>query len=93
MLFAVAALAGSQVQDMTSAIPVMILVGLGNAAPTALHLPLLADLVPRKRAGAFMGYANMVWSVAQPLGAFLAGMLVDFTDSYRGNSPLWLLYA
>jgi MFS family permease len=84
VLFAVAALAGSQVQDMTSAIPVMILVGLGNAAPTALHLPLLADLVPRKRAGAFMGYANMVWSVAQPLGAFLAGMLVDFTDSYRG---------
>jgi MFS family permease len=62
----------------------MALVGLGNAAPTALHLSLLADLVPKRRAGAFMGYANLVWSVAQPLGALLSGVLVDATQSYRG---------
>lgn len=83
-LFAIATLLGSQVQDMGLAFPVMILIGLGNAAPTALHLSLLADLVPRSRAGAFMGYANMIWSVAQPLGAFVAGILVDATGSYRG---------
>jgi MFS family permease len=84
LLFALAALAGSQVYDLALAIPVMVLVGLGNAAPTALHLSLLADMVPRNRAGAFMGYANMVWSVAQPVGAFVAGMLVDITGSSRG---------
>lgn len=84
IIFALAALAGSQVRDMGLAIPVMVLVGLGNAAPTALHLSLLADLVPKNRAGAFMGYANMLWSVAQPVGAFVAGILVDVTLSYRG---------
>jgi MFS family permease len=84
VLFAIAAIAGSQVQNVAQAIPVMIFVGLGNAAPTALYLPLLADLVPRSRAGAYMGYANLVWSVAQPVGSFLAGLLVDATGSYRG---------
>jgi Na+/melibiose symporter-like transporter len=83
ILFAIAALLGSQVHDLSAAIPVMLLVGLGNAAPTALHLPLLADLVPHNRAGVFMGYANMVWSVAQPVGALAAGLLVDATQSYR----------
>ena len=60
------------------------MIGVGNAAPTALNLSMLADLVPKNRAGAFMGYANMVWSVAQPLGAFAAGLLIDATQSYRG---------
>ncbi len=83
-LFAIAALVGSQIHDMTMAIIVMVLVGLGNAAPTALYLSLLADLVPKHQAGTFMGYANMVWSVAQPAGALLAGILVDATQSYRG---------
>jgi MFS family permease len=40
--------------------------------------------VPRSRAGAYMGYASLVWSVAQPLGSLLAGILVDATGSYRG---------
>jgi MFS family permease len=84
VLFSLAALAGSQVPDLGWALPVMVLVGLGNAGPTALYLSLLADLVPKQRAGAFMGYANMVWSVAQPVGALLAGILVDTTQSYRG---------
>ncbi len=84
VLFAVAALAGSQVLNLAWALPVMVLVGLGNAAPTALHIPLLADFVPRERAGALMGFSNMIWSVAQPIGSFLAGVLVDVSGSYRG---------
>ncbi|HST05278.1 MAG TPA: MFS transporter [Chloroflexia bacterium] len=83
-LFAIAALAGSQVHNIWQAIPVIVMIGVGNAAPTALNLSMLADLVPKNRAGAFMGYANMVWSVAQPLGAFAAGLLIDATQSYRG---------
>jgi hypothetical protein len=31
-----------------------------------------------------MGYATLIWSVAQPAGSLLAGMLVDATGSYRG---------
>jgi len=84
MLFAVAAILGSQIHGVEQAVPIMLLVGLGNAAPTALYLPLLDDLVPRSRAGAYMGYATLIWSVAQPVGSVLAGMLVDATGSYRG---------
>jgi MFS family permease len=83
-IFALAALVGSQAQTIEQALPIMLLVGIGNAAPTALHLPILADLVPRLRAGACMGFASMIWSVAQPIGSFLGGLLVDFTGSYRG---------
>lgn len=83
-LFAVAALVGSQVQTLPQALPIMLLVGLSNAVPTALNLPLLADLVPRERAGACMGFSNMLWSVAQPVGSLFAGILVDATGSYRG---------
>jgi MFS family permease len=84
LMFAVAAIIGSQVQTVWQALPVMVIVGLGNAAPTALNISLLADLVPKARAGAFMGYGNLVWSVAQPLGSLIAGTLVDYTSSYRG---------
>jgi len=84
VIFAVAIIAGSQVQYVWQALPVMVIVGISNAAPTALNISLLADLVPRERAGAFMGYANLVWSIAQPTGSVLAGMLVDATGSYRG---------
>ncbi len=84
VLFAVAALIGSQVQTLAQALPIMLLVGLSNAVPTALNLPLLADLVPKARAGACMGFSNMLWSVAQPVGSLFAGILVDATQSYRG---------
>lgn len=83
-LFAVAALVGSQVQTLAQALPIMLLVGLSNAVPTALNLPLLADLVPKARAGAAMGFSSMLWSVAQPVGSLFAGLLVDTTHSYRG---------
>ncbi len=84
VLFAVAAIASAFVANIWQILPVLLLVGLGNGVPTALHLPFLADLVPRNRAGEFMGFASMIWSVAQPLGSLLAGMLVDMTHSYRG---------
>ncbi len=84
LMFAVAAIIGSQVQTVWQALPVMVFVGLGNAAPTALNISLLADLVPKARAGTYMGYGNLVWSVAQPAGSLIAGTLVDYTNSYRG---------
>jgi MFS family permease len=83
VVFAVAALGATAVQDVWQALPVMILAGLGNACPTALGLPVLTDLMPRKRGGEFIGLASFVWSVVQPLGSFLAGFLVDELHSDR----------
>jgi MFS family permease len=84
VFFALAAIVASQVQDVAVAFPVIVLVGLGNSVPTALHLPLLADLVPRAGAGTLMGLSSMVWSVAQPAGSYLSGVMIDNTGSYRG---------
>jgi len=83
-LFAVGATLSVLVSDMGQAVPVMVLVGLANGVLTALHIPFLADLVPKRHAGEFMGFASMIWSVAQPVGAVLAGFLADFTGSFRG---------
>jgi len=82
-VFALAALAATQVQTVGQAIPIMVLAGLGNACPTALTVPLLTDLMPRKRGGEFIGLASFVWSVVQPFGSFLAGSLVDHLHSDR----------
>jgi len=82
-IFAVAALAAAGVADAGQAIPVMVLAGLGNACPTVLSIPLLSDLMPRKRGGEFIGLATSVWSIVQPLGSFLAGLLVDSFRSDR----------
>ena len=84
VLFAFAAIVSALVQDINQILPVLLLVGLGNGVPTALHLSFLADLVPREHAGEYMGFGGMVWSVAQPIGSLLAGVLVDVTHSYRG---------
>ncbi len=83
-LFAVGATLSVLVRDMGQAVPVMVMVGLANGVLTALHIPFLADLVPKRHAGEFMGFASMIWSVAQPVGAVLAGFLADFTGSFRG---------
>ncbi len=83
VLFALAALAASNVTTVDAALPVMVLAGLGNACPTVLAVPLLADLLPPKRAGEFLGLGSAIWSVVQPLGSFLAGSLVDSMGSNR----------
>lgn len=59
------------------AVPVLILVGLGNAAPTALIVAVLSELMPQARGGEFIGIAAGVWSLVQPFGGFIAGWLVD----------------
>jgi maltose/moltooligosaccharide transporter len=89
-LFSVGALVGSQVPSVQAAILPMILVGLGNACPTALSIPLLADLIPVRRMGEFIGLGSFVWSIAQPIGSLCAGALVTsaIPSTYR-HAFIW----
>jgi MFS family permease len=89
-LFSGGALFGSQVPSVRAAIPAMILVGLGNACPTALTIPLLADLIPVRRMGEFIGLGSFVWSIAQPIGSVCAGALVNsaLPSTYR-HTFIW----
>lgn len=81
--FAVAILVGSQARSMEQLLPAIFFVGIGNTIPYVLNYPMLADLIPKHRAGEFTGWGSMLWSVCQPIGALLAGALADVTGTYR----------
>lgn len=83
--FGLVALVASQVQSVPQALIAMGIVGLANGVWTALNIPLLMDLVPSDRAGEVSGLASAVWSFAQPVGALIAGLLIDFTGTYRSS--------
>lgn len=85
LAFGLVALVASQVQTVGQALVAMAFVGLANGVWTALNVPLLMDLVPRHRAGEVSGLASAVWSFAQPVGALLAGLLIDASGSYRSS--------
>lgn len=85
LVFGLVALVASQVQTVQQALIAMAFVGLANGVWTALNVPLLMDLVPADRAGEVSGLASAVWSFAQPIGALIAGLLIDATGTYRSS--------
>ena len=83
--FSVIALIGSQVQTVSQALIVMAFIGFANGVWTALNVPLLVDLVIPERAAEMTGLGSGVWSLAQPIGAVIAGILIGNFDSYRAS--------
>jgi MFS family permease len=83
LAFGLIALVGSQVQNTPQALAAMAVVGLANGFWTALALPLLIDLVPPERAAEMTGLGSAVWSLAQPIGAVVAGLLIEGVGTYR----------
>ncbi len=81
--FSVAILAASQARSMEQILVAVFFVGVGNAIPYVLAFPLLADLMPRDRAGEFTGLGSVLWSLVGPLGAMLGGVLVGISGGYR----------
>jgi MFS family permease len=84
-LFGITALIGSQLRTVESAMVAMAVIGLANAACTVPLMPLLADLIPRARAGEFSGIGTGVWEFAQPFGAIMGGAIADATGSLRSS--------
>lgn len=80
--YAVLAFIASQVQTVPQALVAMGFIGLANGIWTALAIPLLVDLVPPERAAEMTGLGSAVWSLAQPIGAVIAGILIGSGD-YR----------
>jgi maltose/moltooligosaccharide transporter len=83
LAFGLIALVGSQVETIPQALTVMAFVGVANGFWTALAIPLLVDLVPPARAAEMVGLGSAVWSLAQPIGAVVAGLLIDSQGTYR----------
>lgn len=66
------------------ALAALFALGLCNGIANALLFPLFTDLIPGQRAGELTGISSTVWSLAQPLGAFGAGLLADGSGTIRG---------
>ena len=81
--YSVIAIVASQVATLPQALIAMGVIGLANGVWTALAIPLLVDLVPQERAAEMTGLGSAVWSLAQPIGAVIAGLLIASADSYR----------
>ena len=81
--YSVIALIASQVSTLPQALLAMGVIGLANGVWTTLAVPLLVDLVPEERAAEMTGLGSAVWSLAQPIGAVIAGLLIASADSYR----------
>jgi Na+/melibiose symporter-like transporter len=81
--FAVLFAVGSQVQRVEVMIPILALAGVAQAITSVLAYPLFTELVPARRMGELTGLSTMVWSLAQPLGATLLGLLADQTGTLR----------
>jgi len=81
--YSLIAIVASQVATLPQALLAMGVIGLANGVWTALAVPLLVDLVPQERAAEMTGLGSAVWSLAQPIGAVIAGLLIASADSYR----------
>lgn len=92
--YAVLAFVASQVQTAPQAYLALGVIGLANGVWTALGIPLLVDLVPRARAAEMTGLGSAVWSLAQPIGALIAGVLIgagNYRMSFVGAATFILL--
>ncbi len=71
-------------RSYVDAMAALFILGLCNGVANALLFPLFTELIPGRRAGELTGISSTVWSLAQPLGAFGAGLLADGTGTVRG---------
>jgi MFS family permease len=86
--FAVVALVGSQAQDMTQGMLIMMLAGVANAAMAMIN-PMLTDLVPPKRMAEFVGLGSSAFSLAQPAGSVIAGLVVGLAALAVGGDAAY----
>lgn len=83
LAFGVLILIGSQLTDARSAVVILALAGVAQAITSVLAYPLFTEMVPATRMGELTGLSTMIWSLAQPLGATVFGLLADQTGTLR----------
>jgi MFS family permease len=84
IVYGVGALAGSQSADLTQAMIALFVIGIGNACIGTMLTPLLADLIPHRRAAELIGLRSAITSFAQPVGSFLAGEVINIAAGSVG---------
>lgn len=88
LAYGVIAIVGSQVVSLWQGVVIMMLAGAANAA-MAMITPMLTDLVPKKRMAEFVGLGSSVFSLAQPVGSVIAGLVVGFAALFVGGDEAY----
>ncbi len=88
-IFGIAALVGSQSGNIVQAGIALFIIGVGNAGIGTMLIPLLADLIPHRRAAELIGLSSAVTSFAQPVGSFLAGEVVARATNIVGENDAY----
>jgi maltose/moltooligosaccharide transporter len=83
LVFALAAAVGSRASTLVELGLVLAVIGFANAITTSLGFAFLTELLPRRRMGELTGLSGMTWSLAQPLGSTIAGLVADYTGTLR----------
>ncbi len=83
LVFGVIIIASSQIATLEQAVIALAVAGIAQAVPTALAYPLFTEIVPARRMGELSGLSTMIWSMGQPLGATLLGLMADATGTLR----------
>ncbi|MGO8948879.1 MAG: MFS transporter [Ktedonobacterales bacterium] len=71
-----ASVAGIFTYQMVPLFVIVTVAGIGNAAQTAASFPLMTRIVPADQMGLYVGLESLVTSIAAPLSAGLAGVLI-----------------
>ena len=85
LIYGFGAIIGSQSPNLLTAAIALGVIGMGNTC-VGLLVPLLTDMVPRRRTAELVGLFSAATSFTQPLGAFLAGLVVDAVTRMAGLS-------
>ena len=83
LVFGLIIIASSQIATKEQAVVALAVAGLAQAVPTALAYPLFTEIVPARRMGELSGLSTMIWSMGQPLGATMLGLMADATGTLR----------
>lgn len=93
-LFLVASMACGAAQTMTQLLAARFVQGLGGGGLGVLSMATLADIVPARKLGRWLGYQGMIYAVASVLGPLVGGLFVDNLSwrwAFFINLPVGLL--
>ena len=95
-IFLVGSMACGSVQTMDQLLVARFVQGLGGGGLGALSMATVADIVPARQLGRWLGYQGVIYAVASAIGPIVGGLFVDHLSwrwAFLINLPIGLLAA
>lgn len=95
-IFLIGSMACGSAQTMDQLLVARFVQGLGGGGLGALAMATVADIVPARQLGRWLGYQGVIYAVASAIGPILGGLFVDHLSwrwAFLINLPIGLLAA